>query len=503
MTMERELKMIADSDTALPDLTGVSPGVICGPSSTQEMLAEYYDTPTLSLARWGASLRWRDERPKPLWTVKLPASSDGSFMSRHEVTFAGPRANVPPRAIELVRVFRRGQPLEAVATLRTTRTETALLVDGESIATVCDDLVTGDRIGAESLSFREIEVELAPEVEAEATLRAITRRLRKSGCQVEEPVLAKVARVLGDPAQQSPDVVISDLTPRSRVGALVTSTLSGSLDQLIRRDPLVRGGNEPEDLHQFRVAARRLRSDLGTFAPVLDSAWARPLRDELRWLGNEAGAVRDADVLRLRLERRFGAMPAADAVVSGQLLGRLEHARSRARSRLLRSMATDRYDALIEALISATHEPRLAADDPKIASRPARRIVAELVRRRWRRLKQAADALDADSPDEDLHDVRILAKRCRYASEAASKVFGRDARRFSRAIAEVQEVLGDHQDTVVAEAWLHAAAKAVPGAGVLAGLAIAEERAERLEHRQNFAAAWAAARDPELRSWLR
>ncbi len=503
MTTERELKMIADADTALPDLTGVSPGVVCGPPSRQEMTAEYYDTPTLSLARWGASLRWRDEHPKPMWMVKLPSSSDGSVMSRHEVTFAGPRTKVPPRATELVRVFRRGQPLEAVATLRTTRTETALLIDGVTFATVCDDLVTGSRIGGESLSFREIEVELASGVETHASLRAITRRLRKAGCAIEEPVLAKVVRVLGEAAQAPADVVVGELTSRARIGDLVTSALSGSLYQLIRRDPLVRGGNEPEDLHQFRVAARRLRSDLGTFAPLLDSVWARPLRDELRWLGNEAGAVRDADVLRLRLEGRFAMQPAYDAAASVLLLGRLEHARSRSRTRLLHSMSTDRYDSLIDALISATREPHFAADDPKAASRQARRVVVELVRKRWRRLKQAADALDVDSPDEDLHEARILAKRCRYAAEAAAKVFGRDARGFPRAIAELQEVLGDHQDTVVAEAWLHAAAKAVPSAGVLAGLAIADERAERLEHRRNFSVVWAAARDPELRAWLK
>ena len=333
MTTERELKMIAGGDTALPDLTGVFPGVVCGPPSTQEMTAEYYDTPTLSLSRWGASLRWREERPKAMWTVKLPASSDGSVMSRHEVTFAGPRAKVPLHAAELVRVFRRGQPLQTVATLRTTRTEISLLIDGVAIATVCDDLVTGTRIGGESLSFREIEVELVPVVEADALLRAVTRRLRKAGCAVEEPVLAKVIRVLGDPAQAPADVVRGELRSRASVRELVASTLSGSLDQLIRRDPLIRGGTEPEDLHQFRVAARRLRSDLGTFAPILDSAWARPLRDELRWLGNEAGAVRDADVLRLRLEGRFAALPASDTAVSDLLLGRLEQARLRARTR--------------------------------------------------------------------------------------------------------------------------------------------------------------------------
>lgn len=503
MTTERELKMIADADIVLPDLRGVSPGVVCGSPSMQEMTAEYYDTPTLSLSRWGASLRWRDERPKPLWTVKLPGTSEDSIVSRHEINFAGSRAVVPPRAAELIRVFRRGQPLETVATLRTTRTETPLLVDNAVIATVCDDVVRGDRSDGETIAFREVEVELAAGNEADATLRAITRRLQKAGCEIEDPVLAKVARVLGDAARRPPDVVAARVSSRPTVGDLVSSALSASLDQLIRRDPLVRSRNEPEDLHQFRVAARRLRSDLGTFAPLLDPLWARPLRDELRWLGNETGTVRDADVLRIRLEGRFAVLPASDAAAASLLLSRLERARSRGRTRLLHSMSTERYDSLIDALVSATSNPQFAADDRKVASRQARRVVVELVRKRWRRLKQAADGLEADSPDEDLHEVRILAKRCRYAAEAAAGVFGRDARRFSRAVAEIQEVLGDHQDTVVAEAWLHGAAKAVPTAGVLAGLAIADERAERLEHRRNFEGVWAAARDPELRAWLK
>lgn len=502
MTTERELKMTVEVDTVLPDLAGISRGVTTGPASSQEMVAEYYDTSTLALARWGVSLRWRDELPKPIWTVKLPASSDDSILSRHEVTFAGPRTKVPPRALELVRVFRRGEPLEQVADVRTVRVETALLEDGKAIATVCDDAVSGRRLGGAPVAFREIEVELAHGVDGDEVLRAISRRLRKAGCRMEEPVLSKVVRVLGADALQPADVVVGGVKAGAGVRDLVTSVLSGSLDQLMRRDPLVRSGDYPEDLHQFRVAARRLRSDLGTFAPLLDPIWARPLRDELRWIGTAAGVVRDADVLRHRLEGRFAAFSPADAEGSHELLGRLNQAHDRGRSRLLAAMSTDRYDLLIEALLSATSEPCFAPDDPKVGGRQAKQVVAGLLRKRWRRLKAAADALDADSPADDLHDVRILAKRCRYASEAAANVFGRDARRFAKALADVQEVLGDHQDTVVAETWLQTAAKAVPAAGVLAGLAIAAERADRLRCRNDFASMWATASAPELRAWL-
>ena len=60
---------------------------------------------------------------------------------------------------------------------------------------------------------------------------------------------------------------------------------------------MIRIGEDPEGVHQARVATRRLRSDLRTFGPVLDERWSEDLRAELRWLGAALGKVRDADVL--------------------------------------------------------------------------------------------------------------------------------------------------------------------------------------------------------------
>ena len=82
--------------------------------------------------------------------------------------------------------------------------------------------------------------------------------------------------------------------------------------RLLRHDPGVRLGIDIEDVHQARVATRRLRSDLRTFQPLLDEAWADALRDELRWLGAELGRVRDAEVLRDRLRAAATTLPAPD-----------------------------------------------------------------------------------------------------------------------------------------------------------------------------------------------
>ena len=83
---------------------------------------------------------------------------------------------------------------------------------------------------------------------------------------------------------------------------VVRAAIARSTARLLAHDPGVRLGDDPEDVHQARVATRRMRSDLRTFRRVLDEDWDESMRDELKWLGGLLGAVRDTDVLLDRLE---------------------------------------------------------------------------------------------------------------------------------------------------------------------------------------------------------
>jgi hypothetical protein len=88
----------------------------------------------------------------------------------------------------------------------------------------------------------------------------------------------------------------------------------------------------------------------------------------------------------------------------------------------------------------------------------------------------------------------MRAKRCRYAVEAVAPVFGRQAGRFAAAIAAVRDILGDHQGSVVAEAWLRAARAALSPARLAAGKLIAAERRERARLRSRWPKVWKRAR---------
>ena len=124
------------------------------------------------------------------------------------------------------------------------------------------------------------------------------------------------------------------------------------------------------------------------------------------------------------------------------------------------------------------------------------------MRRPWNHLKKAVEALEPDPGDDALHQVRIRAKRARYAAEAAAPVVGKPARAFARAAADLQTVLGDHQDAVVAEEWLRREGSRGPAVALAAGQLIARQQVDAATTRERWPSMWKRASAKKLRAWF-
>lgn len=494
MGVERETKLGASAEVRLPELTGVVDGAVAEQAPHRTLVAHYYDSVDLRLARAGVTLRYRTGENAPVWTVKLPMAVTGSRTARREIDFAGPADFVPDNATDLVRGYLRGERPVEVAEVDTDRRTVLVRAGGDQVEVV-DDLVTGHDRVHEPRRFREIEVELTDGGNGLAD--AVVAELVAAGCEPRQPI-PKLVRALGPRAQQPADVVVSGVAGDASLLDLVRHAFAVSADRIVGHDAGVRLGEDPEQVHQFRVGALRLRSDLRTFGGSLDRAWVTVLRDELRWLGGKAGAVRDRDVLGERLRREATQLPDADQAGVTALLARLAEESATARGDLLAALRSHRYVSLLDSLVEAVNEPRFAVAD----ARPARSHAPELVAGAWHRLAHAVKAIGDEPTDADLHGVRILAKRCRYAAEAVEPVVGAPARRFARAMADIQTVLGDHQDTVVAEQWLRGAAVLATEGRLAAGELIMIERAERVRLRRLWPRTWHAAAARELRGWM-
>jgi CHAD domain-containing protein len=625
--IEREVKLEVGLRFSLPDLNEVLPGVVAVGLPVAKLRAVYLDTADLRLMRWGITLRHRhDIMPEGSgeseWTVKLPHDAEGVALVRREVSWPGKFGPVPAEVVSLVRAQARSSPIVPVAKLNTQRRRVELRdAAGGKLAEIDDDVVSVMDGRILAARFREVEVEVAAGAPDEL-LDAVLERMTAAGalCGDDRP---KVVRALGPRATSPPDVVVPQLGSDATVADVVSASIATAMTRMVRHDPGVRLGDDPEHVHQARVGTRRLRSDLRTFRRLLDPEWLARVRGELGWVADALGEVRDADVLTERLRAQIAALPDSDARPAAGLLRRLALQRDAARAKMLTVLDSERYVALLDELARASAQPPLAAPataaaparvpaparaadtsgqavptstapptaavapivlaanvdaggsspadgpaaalatsaraegtldsdatptptatptpmasasaeganppddvasvafavDPPVGpsatngngtarthlpgERPAREVLPGLVRKPWQHLRRAATGLGDDPPDEALHQVRIHAKRLRYAAEAAEPVIGKPAKRLAAAVAEVQGVLGDMQDAVVAEAWLRQAGTAGSASQALvAGVLIARQRDQQAACRKAWTRPWRKASAKKLRAWL-
>jgi CHAD domain-containing protein len=251
------------------------------------------------------------------------------------------------------------------------------------------------------------------------------------------------------------------------------SALCSHLEELAAHEAGTRSGTDPEDLHKFRVATRRMRSLLrSTRKLVADPAESERLRAELKWLGSLLGEVRDRDVL---IDYLLEESKTLDGAPLGAMLERLDAERDEARRELVAALDSPRYELLVRDL---ERQPAL---------RPGETLV-DAARGDDKRLRKTMNGLGKDPTDEELHEARIRVKRARYAVEAAGL-----GSRFVQRAKELQDVLGEHQDGVVAEERIRELLEQVRGSGrtaFAAGRLVERQRLRRDASRKAWPKAW-------------
>ena len=311
------------------------------------------------------------------------------------------------------------------------------------LAEFADDRVTATVEGGEPESWREWEVELVNG--DHAFLEAAGELLRSAGAQ---PAVgpSKLARALGDRVPP-PESLELPKKPRTSAAVPRVRRCPGAGDPRTRPrgtagcpglDPQVPGGDTATAVGTGDVPAGR------------GSCGRDLIRVELKWLAGELGAARDAEVQREHFAAEVAEQPAE--LVMGRVAGRIDdHLRGGlqgGRAGALAALESERYFRLLDMLDELIAKPPLTDDDRKAAKQ-----LPELVdhdRRRLRKAVRRAEAAETSAEqDHELHEVRKAAKRLRYAAESAVPVLGDDAASLAARAEEVQEVLGEHQDSVV------------------------------------------------------
>ena len=496
----------ADAETAqLPDLTRVAGIDKVAGQGVAELDAVYYDTDDLRLDAASVTLRRRTGGSDAGWHLKFPVAAG----VRDEIR--APLSDRLPRSLAaLLRSRVRGAQLVPVVRLLSSRDVRHLLAeDGSLLAELSIDTVRAEglRAGSSTAAWTEIEVELADGVHDQSILDRVETQLRKAGIRPAASP-SKVARALHETAPpNSPKPAPHTVAPaEGTAGAHVLAFLRTQRDALVALDPAVRR-ELPDSVHQMRVATRRLRSAFKTYAAVVDRTASDPLGDELKWLAAELGVDRDQEVLAQRLKARIDALPRT--LLLGPVRGRLRiwtvSRRTGSRRTTIAVLDSKRYLRLLDALDALLAAPPLLPD----ADRPVCGVLVKAVLKDYDRLagrvRTALDLVPGHDRDLALHEARKAAKRARYAAEAAAAALGRPAEKFAKRMKAVQNVLGDHQDSVVARDSLRTLAAQAHAAGESAftwGLLYGQEEAAAAEDERELPVVWARAAQHKLRRRL-
>jgi CHAD domain-containing protein len=408
----------------------------------------YHDTPDGRFARTGVALRRRVENGLSIWEVELPEAPG-------EVAFSEPGgpAEPPPLVADLLRGLLRERELVEVANLQTRRS----FEDGSAEAEVHDEV--------EVLENRRVVERFDVEGEPRDPGLQVVRRRGRTKTPGKQSALPHLQRMI-----------------------------RRQYEEILAHDPGTRLGNDPEALHKMRVAVRRLRAFLRVARPILDRGWTDELRAELKWLGRALGAGRDHDVLLIHVRAQAETLPTGDVAALGLIVEGIERQREASREEMLEALSSPRYLELLGRVELAGEAPRWNGK---------RRSVRRLAAAEFKKLERAIKALDPASSDTELHRLRVRGKRARYAGELAEAAVGKKARRFVGRAKNVQDVLGEHQDAVVADERLRelVQSRSNPQLALVAGRLVERQRRRMLLARDDAPKALEKLRRAGRKAW--
>jgi len=231
-------------------------------------------------------------------------------------------------------------------------------------------------------------------------------------------------------------------------------------------------------------------------------ARAPRLRKELGWLGSLLGAVRDLDVQLAQIGEWSADAELAEREALDVVTAVLDERRTKARARLVAAMDSRRLVRLTSSmqrfLVNGPVKRSSSAHVPILEAAP------DVVAHGYRKVVAIGDHIKEGSPAQALHALRIRAKRLRYNVEFIEPIYGKPARAYAKRLIALQDVLGAHQDDVVAIAALRDIAldppQKITAPTVFAlGMLAERYRADALARRERFPKRYSDVTGPRWR----
>jgi CHAD domain-containing protein len=510
-------------------------GFTLGEQKVSRVLDTYLDTKDRSLMTAGMACRVRRQSDgQLLLTVKELGAATGAVHRRDELelllpagesgsewVFAARRWPESPIRARVLQIVGRKR-LIRLATIRQRRMIRPVTRDGHMVALLSLDDVQV-RAGSAGEGFSELEIELTGgggdgDLERLATCLEHEWGLRPDARSKLERALALVDASPRAPASRKG----LGIDPAGSMAEAARKILRDQLDRMVAHERGSRDGHDIEELHDMRVAVRRMRAALRVFSQYLDTTAYKPFRKALRRTGRILGTVRDLDVFREKAQRYLDALPHERRSELDPLLAAWQTAYDAARDRMLALLDSKTYAQLKKEFARFLATPGAGAPQaPPESAAPlphrVREAVPPLVLASYAAVRAYEGRVEGtDTPRPRLHQLRITAKGLRYALEFFREILPAEAESLIDRIKELQEHLGNLQDAVVTcgilrdflawGTWGHNPTRAVAATGVILAPGVATylsvRQAELRQLVEGFPAIWREVSGEEFRRQL-
>jgi triphosphatase len=451
---------------------GTIDGLVLQPRPTLKIFDTYFDTDDWRIHRAGFALRIRSEEGKAEATLKSLRSNSTEMADRREVseTLTGPEAESIAQSTgpvgTLVHAVSGPHPLQPLFEVHTSRQRYAVHAPNDETPLgeiALDETTIARPHGQPQTSIQRVEVEAL--TEAHEPLQTLVKTLRTS-CGLESASDSKYAqglRSVGLAPAPAPEFEPTAVDASMRMDEVAFANLRRYLSAWHRYEPGARLGDDPEELHDLRVAGRRLDAMLREFTAFVPESLVR-IRPTLKKVLRALGDVRDLDVALLELEAFSQELSADDRPDLEPLKEHLHTERARARTKMLGALDSSALQKDFEKLTTTLAQPpgEIPETGPAGPIEPGAKAIPVLIRARYKKVRKGADRLAPDSTMEAYHAVRGRVKKFRYALEAVGGVVGKPANDMLRSLRRWQEKLGMQQDADVAGRRLRALAAHPP-----------------------------------------
>ena len=437
------------------DSHGTVAGLVLEARSTQQIFDTYLDTDDWRIYRAGYALRIRSKSGRSEATLKSLQSARADVADRREMSET--LDNSESGSIRLlsgpvgsrVHAVSGSQALIALFEVRTSRQRFAVRreEDVQQLGEIAlDETVISRPHGAPQTSMQRVEVEAS--TESHESLESLVATLRND-CSLETASDSKYSQGLksvGLAPGPAPEFAPMGVDPSMSMRDVALANLRRYWSAWHRHEPGARLGDDPEELHDLRVAGRRMDAIMREFRSLLPGAFSR-LRPPLKKVLHALGDVRDLDVALGELDTFVRGLPESERASAEPLRRQLATEHQLARTRMLTALDSISVQSNVKKLTALLAAPH-AATEPSPSDRE--HLASVMIRQRYRKVRKGANLLTADSPMEAYHDVRGNVKKLRYAIEAVDVIYGKPADEMLRALRRWQDKLGVQQDANVA-----------------------------------------------------